>query len=899
VAAATDLQLAATPAFGKQRPDVSFLLWELNRVWQKVADRPQLALAVLQPVISAAGQLLSHHGISGAAGADASLQAAAQLLDAVCSLLASNSSGSQQRLSYAGVQQPVMQGVLAVLQQHPELPTLQHLQAAVCAAVRAEVTAGSGSIMEAAEQLAASGQQLSMAELNWLAVEGAATAFLQQTAAPDTRISPELLVAYWSTAVLSAADAAPSSSAVSAVVAAMAADTAAGGGLTQQLLAAQQPLPAAVLGALLQAAQSNDVGRTVLPLLLQHALRNEQAPLLPEAVLLQLLQSALAAVAAAAAEVSFADCMQLLDLVLQQWQQQQQQQEQQRRRGVAASVSAETATTAQSLLHATESSAANRQQFEALLQKHGKSPAVSVLLCSMLQSACKGDDTERSWQLFQLLQQSCQPSQQQLQACSVLLVQQRGNKAAACTATAGDRIMFIWQHCSAAAGSSGAAIKQLSTTAQRVMVSALVADGQSKQTLLLAHQVPALLPHLAAIWEQQVQQEGSSVDTAALLQALQMCVAAGGKHAAEAVDTLARLLLQQDASGAWRDGELPMQLLQLLCTHGKAATALQLLPGCLARVGSEGAAVAAIAAATGAVAQGGDTHQQAELLQLLATGAKQAGVQVALSQALEQPAPAALGLLLRALRDSSPEQGLGQLLTPNQLKQLCKMVCSSSQDNSGSSSSTTLTALPSVQQFAVDCLSATQLPDGVAAQLLDVLCRQHPELQPSAAAQHMGVDAAHARSSTIKQGRATAVEGQTANFEQLVQVVAELCYSQIGSSCSLPTDVDDLEASFAEWASAQSLETAAAALVAISVHRGQRWAGPAVPLLCLELYQRVKPTGDSLVFDLGLLAAAEAAQHTCNWRRGRRLVWCPMEHVIPVPAECCTANQSICAQPLP
>jgi hypothetical protein len=43
---------------------------------------------------------------------------------------------------------------------------------------------------------------------------------------------------------------------------------------------------------------------------------------------------------------------------------------------------------------------------------------------------------------------------------------------------------------------------------------------------------------------------------------------------------------------------------------------------------------------------------------------------------------------------------------------------------------------------------------------------------------------------------------------------------------------------------------------------------PAASLLCLELYQRAKVTGDCLVFELGLLAAAEAAQHTGNWHRG-------------------------------
>ena len=112
----------------------------------------------------------------------------------------------------------------------------------------------------------------------------------------------------------------------------------------------------------------------------------------------------------------------------------------------------------------------------------------------------------------------------------------------------------------------------------------------------------------------------------------------------------------------------------------------------------------------------------------------------------------------------------------------------------------------------------------------------------------------------------------------MVQLLADLCYSQIGSSSgsssSLPNnDFDALEASFAQWASTLSPEAAAAALFAAWVNRGQSRSGAAVPLLCLELYQRAKPTGDSLVFDLGLLAAAEAAQHTGSWHRGGWVVW--------------------------
>jgi hypothetical protein len=680
-------------------------------------------------------------------------------------------------------------GVLAVLQEHPELPCPQHLQAALCAAVRADVRAGSGSILEAAEKLAAKGQ-VSMPDLYWAAVEEAATA---AAAKSKFRSKREVLLAYWSTAALSSAEAIPSSTAA-AVVAAMAADAAGGsGGLTQQLLA--QPLSAAVLGALLQAAQVSDTEGAVLPQLLQYALQNQQVQLLPAAALPQLLQSALAAAAAApTGAVSFGDCLQLLDLVLQQQDE-------------AASVNA---ATAQLLLAATKSSTAHQQQFVGLMRQHSSSPAVSALLCGMLQAACEVEDTESSWQLFQMLQECSKPSEQQLQACSTLLVLQSSCNAAAAAANAS--IMSVWQDCCAAAGSSSAAIQQLAPAAQQAVVSALAAEGQSEQALLLTQNAPALLPYLAQLWLEQQQQPGSTVDAAVLLHALQVCVAVSGPEAAEAADTLAGLLLQQGTAGNLLEPALTVQLVQLLCLHSRAATALQLLPACLAAAGA--VAAAAIADTAGAVAKGGESQQQVELLQLLVNNAKQGDVQVALSQALAQPAPKAVGLLLRVLQDSSSGVSLGQLLAPGQLEQLCSLVCSSS---SSSSSSSSLTALPNVQQFALDCLSAEQLSGSVAAQLLNALCSQHPELQLAAAAGHLSLEAAAQNTTDRPQGGLPDLREDT---QQLVGLLADLCYSQT-SSTSQGGDLDALEVSYADWASAVSPEAAAAALSAAWLYKGR------------------------------------------------------------------------------
>lgn len=151
--------------------------------------------------------------------------------------------------------------------------------------------------------------------------------------------------------------------------------------------------------------------------------------------------------------MSFGDCVQLLDLVLQQQEE-------------AVAVNA---ATAQLLLAAMHSSPAHQQQFEGLVQQHSSSHAVSTLLCSLLQAACEKEDTESSWQLFKLLQQCSKPSEQQLQACSTLLVLQRSCSTAAAV-TANGSVMSVWQHCCASVGSSSTAIQQLATAAQQAVL---------------------------------------------------------------------------------------------------------------------------------------------------------------------------------------------------------------------------------------------------------------------------------------------------------------------------------------------------------------------------------------------------------------------------------------------
>lgn len=76
--------------------------------------------------------------------------------------------------------------------------------------------------------------------------------------------------------------------------------------------------------------------------------------------------------------------------------------------------------------------------------------------------------------------------------------------------------------------------------------------------------------------------------------------------------------------------------------------------------------------------------------------------------------------------------------------------------------------------------------------------------------------------------------------------------------------------SLADWVPALAPEAAAAALSAAWQHRASAGLqAAAVPLLCLESYKcaapQAKSEGTTLVLELGLMAAAAAAQHTGAW----------------------------------
>jgi hypothetical protein len=303
-------------------------------------------------------------------------------------------------------------------------------------------------------------------------------------------------------------------------------------------------------------------------------------------------------------------------------------------------------------------------------------------LCSLLQQACAAGSAEAalSWELFTLLQQrsasgSNKVQQQLFETCSVLLVQLSGAGM-----PAADKAVQVWQYCCAVPAAVDTALQQLSPPAQAAVVSALVAAQQDDQALSLVKHAPQLLPHLAQQWQQQANLQA---DTQLLLQALQLCVATASQPAVAAADTILRLpVLQQE--GTWPDlkgTQLAAQVAQLLCLHNKLEAALQLLPACVSATGPDltadtAATVSAIVASvTATITQKGTAEQQQQLLQLLVGSGQQQLLQAATSQCLAQAAPAAVGLLLHALQQSSPGQGLAALMQPQQLEQLCEFVC--------------------------------------------------------------------------------------------------------------------------------------------------------------------------------------------------------------------------------
>jgi hypothetical protein len=325
--------------------------------------------------------------------------------------------------------------------------------------------------------------------------------------------------------------------------------------------------------------------------------------------------------------------------------------------------------------------------------------------------------------------------------------------------------------------------------------------------------------------------------------------------------------------------------MQLLCKHDRAAGALQLLGVMLDSPAggtlSPGHAEKTVQAAAVAVSKSGTQSQQERLVQLL-SGSKTAQrlARAAVSSMLADgaaPAPAVALLLHTLQQQDNSQSGLLAQMQPV-AEQLCKLVCASSSNSTRSKEPThPLLCLPSPLALAEECASgsALLLSAHLTAQLINSVAGAHPELQPTPAAAALGVldplyDHAPAAQSPPRHG--SAPDPDALDLSSATRVVARLCLQQ-------QQQQSDGDASrLHDWVHTLTPEAAGAALFAVW-HWAQEEAAPApqagsaavpasVSAVCLELYLRSKLSGDSLVFDFGLMAAAEAAATTGDWAKG-------------------------------
>jgi len=902
VSAATDLQLAATPAFGGRRPDVAWLISTAQRMWEDVLNNQrtsnydaaragiyqQLTSAdvFLQPLLAAADNLLQQQPSS-----PSHVEAAVQLLQQVCSMFADTTEARNLPFLYSTLLKPSTQQLLAVMQQHHQLlPPIAQLPSALSAVVQIGAAAGDLSLWRAAQEAAAALQltQDHLCELEWAAVTGSAMGIAVQStpaAAPQDGSGPgtatqQQLLQLWPSAIDLARSAPMPAKAAAALVAALAKDTEAGGDLSQQLL--QVLLPLTLLEPLLCAACSTADRQQpgavqVLQQLAAPVLQCGQLTELQPRVVAALLQTVLADESA----VDFSSVLQLVDTILQSGE----------------SVGH---TAAQRLSSRLVGDGSAQEQFlEYLDRVSGTAPTAAgsqVLLGDLLQAVGPAAaHAEWSWQLFQQLHAAGAggwqlPAKQLLQTCSLLINQQNSCQ----TAESDARVLQVWevaQHATAA-GSAAAAVQAFDTTTQQHVLAALVAAQQQQEAAKVVQAAPALLPHLAQLWQQQVQeqQQEQSIKAAAVVQVCGVCVRQSTPAAAEAAELLLVHLKDSETAAVLQQSGLLLALMQLLCSHNKAAAVLQLL-GITKELLAAGLlqqqeAVAVVLPAVDAVVRttsGSAVSQQQRLVQLLtsSTGAVQVS-KAALSAVLSEQAPAAasVALLLHAAGQQGQEQ-LTQLLQPAELNKLCSLICSSSSSAKQVAAGTgvPLVSLASAYSLARQCVEHTAssgqslLPAASAMQLINTLATEHPELQPSAAATAVsdGLSLEQAASVTAGGG------GDIAAASSISTVLLQLCEPPLQAAAAAADDPDDIEALLSEWVSALTPEAAAAVLFAAWQHwqphshesaQLQAPKGVVAPLFCLQLYQPAKSTGDSLAFDLGLLAAAQAAAITADWHRG-------------------------------
>jgi hypothetical protein len=945
VAAATNPALNSLPAFGSKRPDEAWLAQQLQQqmtapaaqvsglyvqllqvaleaaagqleqqqdeAWvtqqlqqtvtsfasqlmqqRRYGSSAMLHEILLLPILEAAGQLQEQLNAgsaeAAAAAAAAAVPAGVVLINSLCASLQSAYSSNKPAALRL---RPLANRLLSLLLQHPDVLRLSSLQALLCAAVEAEAATGNISLFETATQQA---QQLQLSTADVAAVTSAALTGAAKAAAqgPKNNSSAGILLQVWQAVEAAAAAAGDGSqvhdilspAAAAAITASMTTNAAVG----ERLLgAAVMPVP--LLVQLLQAAVSSGSQAAAVQQLLAHAEQHQLLQQLPPNLLIAALgQAPSSGKAAAGGTAAGGLAQQAVAVLLQQGQ-------------------APDAAAAAALLPGEAAAEDQWQQLLGWLQQQcstASAAAAYSLLCDLLLASVGRQSAEQSWQLTQLLQQ-CQEAgnwpaaQQGLPAavCSALIEQQ----AAAQAADSNSRVLRLWQT-AASAQQLETSDKKLSTAALNAVLSALVScDKHDAALQLVQQQDPALLQHLADLWQHQV--PGADV----LAQALQQLCESGssslnGAAAADVAEVLLGLLEQQQALQRAAQGQAAVQLVQLLGQQHRLTAALQLISCILSSLhaseAEEEVAAAAVAAVavTAAAEKRQDAQQQVIMLlqqQPADSEQRQAVLLAALNPLLASKQAAAVALLLSALQSGTEEQLLlPALLEQMQLQQLVDLCCNATNSTDSSTSSSSVTALPSPLQLAQQCVAsstaAAAAPPELTVSLLNTLARQHPELQPSAAAAALGLASADDLESAGADSVIGSSAAQLADLLQASKLIAQLCYVQLlqhgnaeaeASKDAVSAWVDKLSheaaaaALFSTWYWSQQEPAAAAAAgpLADKVAALQLPAASSVGALGLQLYHAArvgKPSLGSLLLDLALTAAAAAA----DWDEGTCVV---------------------------
>jgi hypothetical protein len=850
---------------------------------------------LMLPVTEVVGKLMlqqQQQRTAAASTAATVAPAGTLLLQSVCASLTTVYSS---RMSSVRQLQPLTAELLACLLQHPDIGRPASLQALLCTAAEAEAATGKLSLFETATQQA---QQLQLTTADVAAVTLAALTGAAKAAAqgPRNNSSAGLLLHVWQAVAAEAAAAGDESqshdvlspAATAAVTASMTTNAAVG----ERLLgAAAMPVP--LLVQLLQAAVSSGNQAAAVQQLLAHAEQHQLLQQLPPNLLIAALRQAPSsskAAARAGAAAAGGLAQQAVAVLLQQEQ--------------APDVAA-----AAALLPGEAAAEDQWQQLLAWLQQQcSAAPAAAAcsLLCDLLLASVDRQSAEQSWQLYQLLQQ-CQEAgswpaaHQGLPAavCSALIEQQ--------AADSNNRVLLLWQAASVHQ-QLGTNDKKISRAALKAVLSALVSSEQHAAALqLVQQQDSALLQHLAKLWQQQV--PGPNV----LVRALQQLCESGsdntlvGAAAADVAVVLLSLLEQQEALQQAVHGQAAVQLVQLLSQHHRLTAALQLTSCMLSSFQAgevEEAVVAGAVAAVAEAAAAAQNHeaqqwrwqQVVELLQQQPADAeqRQAVLLAALDPLLASKQAAAVALLLSALQPGAEEQlPLPALLEPMQLQQLVDLCCKAPSSTAISTSSSSVTALPSPLQLAQQCVTssttaAAAAPSEVTVSLLNALAKQHPELQPSAAAAVLGLASAEDLESAGADSVVGSSAAQRAELLQASKLIAQLCYVRLLQHGN--AEAEALRDAVSVWVDKLSREAAAAALFSTWYWSQQDSATAAtaatagqfadkvaamdasyVGALGLQLYRTArvgKPSLGSLLLDLALAAAAAAA----DWEQGGRHV---------------------------